>query len=800
MSITPKPGQILLISGLIDRALGADALTPGMRQNVLRRQLQSIAPMAPVLLVASLVLSVVLLITSAGQAWFWLLTASMGSLLVLQLVHTHRSGRRTEPLRADEPNRAAAFVVLQALLLGTLWGVVLHLVLSGGGTPHLPVAASLGAGGLLCVAAVALINYPLALLAFGTPLTVGTIGPALGLAVTAEGWALAALVAGFAVILVGLSFKRAADFVTHSVAEATLEETRDVLGLLLREFEPGASGWVWGLDADGAVNQMSSGVGAAMGVEKTALIGADFVHFMQCITPPDDPLVARLERDVAARRAFHDVDLRVLAGGDECWWRLSGKPMFDAAGNYRGYIGTGTDVSALKAAERRTVVLAHQDGMTGLSDRTKFTEQLDSCVGRLNRYGTSFAVMFLDLDKFGAINDSYGHRAGDRLLMQVARRIEALAHEPDLVARLYGDVFAVLLPNRPEIGAVETLADALIADLGRPYSLDGNQVRIGASIGIAMAPLSGTGSDQIMRHAQLALDQAKNDGRGIYRCFESRLDSDARARRMLEVELREAIVNRELVLHYQPVVAARDEAPLGFEALIRWNHPVRGLVPPVEFIPAAEHSDLIVQIGDWTIEQACLAASNWPDHLTVSVNLSAKHFRRSDIAVVVEKALAVAGLAPQRLEIEITEVLLMDDCSEVVAKLAQIRDLGVSIVMDDFGAGYSSLSHLLKFPFDKIKLDRAFVMASSENVVGRDVLKAIIALGRTLKLSITAEGVETQEQAEFLREFGCDQLQGFHFARPLDPVALPYYLMTRFADRAQAVRAETEARLISVAS
>ncbi|HTO29094.1 MAG TPA: EAL domain-containing protein [Devosia sp.] len=277
------------------------------------------------------------------------------------------------------------------------------------------------------------------------------------------------------------------------------------------------------------------------------------------------------------------------------------------------------------------------------------------------------------------------------------------------------------------------------------------------------------------------------------------MDAETRDKRLLEDELRHAIHNEELVLYYQPIVSAADATPTGFEALIRWNHPVRGLVQPAEFIPVAEQSNLIVDIGDWTIVQACLTAAGWPEHLKVAVNLSAKHFRRSDIAVVVKRALAISGLAARRLEIEITEGLLLENTAEVIDKLHEIRALGVTIAMDDFGTGYSSLSHLLKFPFDKVKIDRSFVDASADDEVARDFLKAIASLGKTLRIEITAEGVETRAQAEFLAEIACHQLQGFFFSQPLDHVALAGYLLTHVAPQAPAVKAEAELRLAALA-
>jgi len=792
-------GLLSLINGFVDRAIGAAGLSPAVRQKLLRQQLESVSKMTPAMLASTVAVSAVFLLLTWETTRFWPMAATIGLINILQIRATYLAWKHPNLSPESKPQKSVVRTVLYALVLGSLWGVVFNVI---------PVdlnstvrgAATIGAGGLLCISMMALVNYPQALAAFTIPLIVGTLNTLMGLNSTPDVWVQGILLMAFTTIMVGITFNHAAAFVAHRASETALVEKREIIGLLLREFEQSASDWVWGFDVDGSIDRLSSGFTAATGVGEDDLLGADFVHFMQCITPPNDPLVAQLERDVAGRKTFRDIELRVTAAGAECWWSLTGKPAFDDSGVYLGYIGTGSDVTERKMAERRITMLAHHDPMTGLLNRNKFTEQLNSCVARLERYGTPFTVMFLDLDQFKSVNDSRGHMVGDRLLTQVAKRIDALVQEPDLTARLGGDEFAIILPNSGDAEAVARLAEGLIDGIKQPYTIDGDHVVIGMSIGIAMAPLSGTRPDQILRNADLALYRAKDDGRCVYRFFESQMDSDARERRLLEVELRDAIGNRELVLYYQPVVSAANEEPVGFEALIRWNHPIRGLVPPVEFIPVAEHSNLIVDIGDWTIEQACMAAASWPEHLTVSVNLSAKHFRRSDIAQVVQKALAMSGLAPGRLEIEITEGLLMEDPEEVVVKLAQIRDLGVTIAMDDFGTGYSSLSYLLKFPFDKIKIDRSFVNASSEDEVARDILKAIASLGRTLKLKITAEGVETREQATFLTGIACDQLQGFLFARPLDPVDLPQYLMTRFPGRAEALKAEAEMRLAAIAS
>lgn len=793
MKITSGFGLLSLVNDFVDRAIGADGLSPAVRQKLLMQQLGSVGQMTPAMLAASLLVSSILVLLTWGTDRF-LIVAPL--CVAINLLHLHAALLAFSQRSADMPERAKPVTrtIVYALVVGSLWGLVLNLLpVDRNATLH--DAAIIGVGGLLCVSIMALVNYPQALAAFAIPLIIGALGTILGLNSTPDLWVQGSLLALFTFIMVKVTFNHASAFVAHRASETLIKEKREIIGLLLREFEESNSDWIWGFDAGGRVNRISAAFTAATGVPEDALIGADFVHFLACIAPPDDPLIGHIERDTARRQTFRDVELRVMADGRECWWSLTGKPAFDEAGVYLGYIGTGSDVTERKVAERRITMLAHHDPMTGLLNRTKFTEQLNSCVARLERYGTPFSLMFLDLDQFKSINDSRGHMAGDKLLVQVAKRIGGLVRDTDLAARLGGDEFAIILPNDADVESLGGLAARMIDEIKRPYTIDGDQLLIGVSIGIAMAPINGTRPDQILRNADLALYRAKADGRSVYRFFETQMDREARERRMLEVELRDALSQNQLVLYYQPLVSSIDQQPTGFEALIRWNHPIRGVVPPAEFIPIAESSNLIVDIGDWTIEQACLAAASWPEHLTVAVNLSAKHFRRSDISLVLQKALAVSGLAPERLEIEITEGLLMENPDEVVLKLSEIRDLGVVLAMDDFGTGYSSLNYLLKFPFDKIKIDRSFVEASSGDEVARDILKAIASLGRTLKLKITAEGVETKEQADFLSEIACHQLQGFYFARPLDGVDMPHYLLTQVTPQAPAVKAEAEVRL-----
>lgn len=765
------------INGFVDRAIGADGLSEGLREKLLGQQLASVALMIPALMAASLIVSVVFMVVTWGQPVSGLLA---GLLSAINITHLSATVIASRGQASQSAGQAASRVLWMALSVGVLWSIVLS-VLPVQQDMAIRTVALLGAGGLLCISLIALINYPQALAALTIPIVIGSLRGLTGLGQSGDILVQGTLIGGFTFILVTVVFNHAAGFVALRASEMLVEEKGQIIGLLLREFEQTASDWVWGLDGEGLVNRLSGGFTKATGAHESELIGADFLLFLSQITASGDPLVRQIERAMAERDTFQDVEVQIVGTGQECWWRLTGKPAFDETGAYLGYLGTGSDISERKISERKITLLAHHDALTGLLNRTKFTEQLTLNVGRLDRYGTPFTVMFLDLDQFKGVNDSKGHMAGDRLLAEVAARIQSLLKDIDIAARFGGDEFAILLPEAGERDDVERLCERLIAAMRQPFYVEHDMFLIGASIGIAMAPADGIRSDHLLRNADLALYRAKADGRSTHRFFETEMDSEQRERRLIEADLRGAIARDELVLHYQPLVSATDGRPTGFEALIRWNHPVRGLVPPADFIAIAEQSDLIVDIGDWTINQACIAASAWPEHLTVAVNLSARHFRRSDIGRVVEAALQRSGLAPGRLEIEITEGLLIENPEEVIVKLGEIRALGVTIAMDDFGTGYSSLSYLLKFPFDKIKIDRSFVEASTNDPIARDILRAIASMAKTLRLRITAEGVETAEQAEFLSEIACHQLQGFYFARPLAPADLPGYLLSSVA-------------------
>jgi diguanylate cyclase (GGDEF)-like protein/PAS domain S-box-containing protein len=426
------------------------------------------------------------------------------------------------------------------------------------------------------------------------------------------------------------------------------------------------------------------------------------------------------------------------------------------------------DITERKRAEARLAFMAQHDGLTGLPNRSLLRQEIDEMLQHTRRSSDKMAVLMLGLDNFKAVNDTLGHGVGDKLLRSVAKRLRSTLREQDTLARLNSDEFAIVQSGlaRPEDAVL--LARRLLEAIGEPYLLDGHSVVIGASVGIAMAPGDGEESEKLLKHADMALSRAKNDSRGTFSFFESGMDARAQGRRKIEIDLRDAIQGEVLRPYYQPLIDLSSGRITGFEALVRWPHPERGMVSPAEFIPVAEETGLINALGGLMLRRACMDAVLWPDDVRVAVNLSPLQFRAGNLLSVVMEVLKQSGLPAKRLELEITETLLLEKSSQVLATLHALRALGVRISMDDFGTGYSSLSYLRSFPFDKIKIDQSFVRGLGTNNDAQAIVRAIISLGVGLGVTITAEGVETEAELACLRSEGCHEGQGFLFshARP----------------------------------
>lgn len=419
-----------------------------------------------------------------------------------------------------------------------------------------------------------------------------------------------------------------------------------------------------------------------------------------------------------------------------------------------------------RKAEDQLRYLEDHDTLTGLANRKAFTEGLARAMTRMQRDRSHIAVLCLDIDKFKDINEAADHSGGDQVLRDIGARIKATLRESDLIARLSSDEFAIALVDITNLGDVMAFINRLVDALRRPLQVAGKEMLITTSVGIALAPADGDTAPTILRHAAIALARAKGDGGQRMCFFEQSMDKALQRRRMVEHELRLALGRDEFEVVYQPQYDLATERQCGSEALVRWQHPVHGRIAPGHFISVAEDTGLIVPLGEWVLRRACMDATKWPEPLFVSVNLSPAQFRDGDVAETVAQVLKETGLRPERLELEITENLLINDTEEVLSKLNRLRQLGVAIAMDDFGTGYSSLSYLARFPFSKIKIDRQFIRNMTRDPAMKAIVKTIIALGKSLDVTITAEGVETEEQAAILREFGCQQAQGFLYGYP----------------------------------
>ena len=423
------------------------------------------------------------------------------------------------------------------------------------------------------------------------------------------------------------------------------------------------------------------------------------------------------------------------------------------------------DITERKNAEARIIHMAHHDVLTDLPNRAFFRERLDEALRREERSDNRIAILALDLDRFKEVNDTLGHPVGDALLKSVTERLRSCVRETDTIARLGGDEFAIVQGVIHEPNETVALAERIQDVITAPYDLNGHHVVIGTSIGIAVGPDDGASPDELLKNADLALYRAKNEGGGSYHFFEAEMDRRMQARRSLESDLRNALIHDEFALHYQPLINIERDQICGFEALLRWTHPERGKVSPADFIPLAEETGLIVPIGEWVLRQACKDAATWPKHLKIAVNISVAQFKSRNLVDFIIETLAVTGMAPERLELEITETVMLQDERVAFDILTRLHGAGIRIALDDFGTGYSSLSNLRKFPFDKIKIDRSFVSdLSVANVDALAVVRSIAQLGVSLGMSTTAEGVETKEQLDQVRAEGCTEMQGFLFS------------------------------------
>lgn len=552
-----------------------------------------------------------------------------------------------------------------------------------------------------------------------------------------------------------------------------------------RDIAEAASDWIWETDRSLMLTYVSEPFVGATGLRPDDMLGQPLDRVLEPCDPKQQP---QFGASLGAALPFRNIVclLRLHGGEDTRTLRVAGKPVHDTRGVFLGYRGTATDITSETVALRQVQFLARHDPLTRLPNRAAFHDHLTEVLQSVSSCGEHAAVLCIDLDRFKEINDSLGHAAGDQVLVHCAERLGECVRETDLVARLGGDEFAVLATGITRTGDVQALCERILASLADPLQIEGTETVVGASIGVALIPADGRETPKILQNADIALYRAKFDGRNRACFFEAGMDLRLRRRKALETALRHALMAGQLTVHYQPQVTLASAAMFGVEALLRWRHPDRGSIAPAEFIPVAEESGLIVAIGDWVLHTACREAARWPD-LVVSVNVSPAQFRQRDLVDSVQSALAAAQLRADRLEIEITEGVLIRNTSDALKTLARLKEIGVRIAMDDFGTGYSSLSYLQKFPLDKIKIDRSFVATLCED--NSAIVRAIIGLGQSLGMQTCAEGVETAEQARLLRREGCEQAQGFMYGHAMEPALIDRLLDAPDRSRGHRLRA-----------
>ena len=578
-----------------------------------------------------------------------------------------------------------------------------------------------------------------------------------------------------AIVMLGLgcwSFVlRAENFLRGSLAEAGMAERSEVVSLLLREFEENEADWLWQIDTSRRIRSASPRFAFALGREPSDVEGEPFLQLIsgeywesgQFPSSLHD-LAERLKR----RESFSNLLVKVTIGGGTRWWELSGTPMLDDHGKHVGFRGVGSDVTEQRESSEKIAYLARYDTLTNLPNRLMLNEALGEAMRYARQWRSRCAFLMIDLDRFKAVNDSLGHQVGDRLLEQVASRLQELCSDIAVCGRLGGDEFAVVIRDASDKTVVESVAQKIIDGLSQPYLVDNHTLYVGASVGSAVAPRDGKSVEELMRNADLALYRSKDEGGGEHYVYEPSLHASAEERRQLEFSLRKALEREELLLHYQPVVDSNSEELVGFEALVRWDSAEHGFVSPGKFIPLAEETRLIVPIGRWVLEQACLEAAGWSDSVQINVNVSPEQLLEPDFATSVVRALSRSNLDPQRLELEVTESIFMRDADVARKALEQVMALGCRVALDDFGTGYSSLGYIRKLRFSTIKVDRTFVQGAAQGAAeSLAIIRAVVAMADSLGMTTTAEGVETAGEAQLIRDLGCTKIQGFYFGRPM---------------------------------
>ena len=660
-----------------------------------------------------------------------------------------------------EPHTVVRALAAYLAIAGTLWILFGLAVTSQSQVIHAPLTILLMGAGITMAAMVA-VNSPSLAIINAIVTIVGAI-LITGTSLVAAGTALLSL------IIIAYSVAGAQTVIAAGRKRLNLDAEAHKALTFVAEFENSGRGWFWETNSEGTLSYVSQQLADDFQCEPQALLGRQLPDLLSVDTSPVGAIHEErktLGFHLSARFPFSDVVVRP-ASDQDVHWSLSGNPIFDKRGRFLGFRGIGTDLTEQRRSEQEISRLARFDSLTGLPNRALMRQTLDEALRNASRRQKGCALFLIDLDRFKNVNDTLGHPIGDALLRQVADRLKSVMGDHGQVGRLGGDEFKAVLPGTADIGFLEPLARTLIEQVSRPYEIEGHRVQIGASVWIAIGDPGRACADSLIRNADLALYAAKAAGRGKHCFYEPAMHSDLTDRQLLEDELRQAIERGQLWVAYQPIIRCAGEEICGFEALVRWDHPVRGPISPDRFIPLAEESGLISDIGQWVLKTALLEAVHWPEQLRVAVNLSPIQFNDPATVDMIAELLKETGLRSERLELEITEGVFLAEGDGTDETFARLKDLGVRLALDDFGTGYSSLGYLKKAPFDKIKIDQSFVRgAASTTNRNSAIIRAIVTLAETLGMDTTAEGVETHDDLHLIRELGVSQVQGYIFGRP----------------------------------
>jgi diguanylate cyclase (GGDEF)-like protein len=581
-------------------------------------------------------------------------------------------------------------------------------------------------------------------------------------------------------------------FAQSHLASMALDERNQDVSLLMQDFSEVSSHWLWRISADGKFTSAPDVLAKFLGQTETALLGTSLMDHLNKLTlkqsryTDEGDKLLMLANQLHMKKPFKDYAFQVAHADRRGWWSFSAQPVFDSIGSFDGFRGVIADVSQRNAETQEIIQLAHYDSLTGLHNRASFADQIVTAWQRCKITGREFALLSIDLDHFKQVNDTFGHPAGDALLREAAQRITSVIGPRDIAARLGGDEFAILHWIEGAHDYLPIMAQKIIAYLHETFIIDHCPVRIGASIGIAIAPLHGKDPDSLSRNGDAALYRAKAAGRGTAIMFDESMQDWLHRRRRLEADLRVAVSSGGLQLAFQPVIDTQNRTVSACEALARWNHPEFGWVSPGEFIQIAEDAGLILALGEWVLREACKTATTWPGTIAVAVNLSPHQLQAGTLLKVVEDILAATGLPAERLDLEVTESVVLDATQSVLDMMHKLRSMGVRISLDDFGTGYSSLSYLRNFPFDRIKIDRSFVIDALESPTSAAIIETIVQLAQRLNMGLTVEGVETMPQFELVKRLGAHCIQGYLFSKPLLSVDLNSWFDTHRQNSADA--------------